>query len=1427
MRWLITLVLLLLVLVGGAWLVAGDRVRSALGIQTPGPQAAPAESFALVDQYLRADRLRGLKITAPGQPTLTLTRAADGSWSQPGNWPLRDAEVASLINTLTGLRSRFAAVPLNGDLAAFGLDRPESRVEVAAEVATDSGTKVVTLWLGRPPAAVGESEFARPTYLRVEDRPEVVRLGPDVFPALSRPPEAYRSRRLITGEERVKLTGGEPPDPTQPVPPTAGRVPLLGDAFASVRVERADGERTAYTLTRTAKTPEPRRDSDRPASEPAISAGRLAAAWVLETEAAGKDGKPARVRDRIDPAKLRTILTAVPDLWVEAFVPVGTATGLDRPERTITVTRADGKSITVLIGGVSRSVSKTEPAPPPMFPGAPPQPPRTTTEEYRYAKLKDNDLVFELRTDKLDDLFADPQGLRDPSLARFETGDVTELTVAVKGQPPVKVTRRKGNKDAEKAEDRQDRWYVGELLAESSKVTELLDQLSRMEARTSEDRVDNPDAAKLKELEIDPEGGTKVTVTAQPRAAEGDTPPPPLTFTFVIGKDDAEKKKLAVRVAGWDRVNFTDDAVLKLIDRPALAYRGRRLFDTAEAKLETVAVAKDGAPAFAVAGKPKPAPEGGFDWALTRPVPADADDAKADQLAGDLSRLEVTEYVDDAPKPEDVEKKYGLAKPRLVVDLGFTGPGAKPRKLEVGAAREGKPEAYARLDGAGSVFAVPNTLVDSLSAGAVALLPLQLWSTTADRVTAVEVRRGGGESYKLTHAGGDWKLSGPFEATASPGELQPLLGAVAAVRADKYDALTPDPAKHGLDKPSLRVSVTYKETKPGEPTVTKTVAVGKETAPGAATRYAKLEGDGPGAVFVLPDPLVKEADKSALGWLDRRLLSLDPAQVTKVQIAGPTPEAGVTLTRAADDKEGWKAESANFALDKPTVDALLFAAARPPVARLAAYGANVKWADFGLEKPEYAVTVTLSGDKPVTHTLKLGKAEPSGERYVRVDDGPAVGVLPARAAEALARGKFDFADRTMFTFDPAQLTAVTRTGKDELEIAQAGLNWEIVKPAKQKADQETIESLADQLGRLRAVKVAAVAPADLDKPFGLKEPAATVALTVGTDKPEKKVLKLGNPVDSAKPDGDRYALVEGTKDGPVVVGVLAGSLAKRLLAEPIKFRDRSLAKFVDADRLTLERGDRKVTFAKMAGTWKVTQPVQADAEQTGLDELVNALAGLRADELAAEKPADLKPFGLDTPEARWTVFEGDKEVLSLLVGSKEKDGPRAHAKLEKGETVALLSPKLTDQLLGEYRKRAVFADLDASQVESVVVSSEGANFILRKDGAGWKDPSKPADPIDAAKVTQTVAALAGLKAERFVADSDAKLALYGLEKPSRVIVATAKGGASKTLQLGGPVGDSGGKKVYAKLPDQPAVFVLSEADTAELTRERAAFVQKK
>src|SRR6185369_1709341 len=128
----------------------------------------------------------------------------------------------------------------------------------------------------------------------------------------------------------------------------------------------------------------------------------------------------------------------------------------------------------------------------------------------------------------------------------------------------------------------------------------------------------------------------------------------------------------------------------------------------------------------------------------------------------------------------------------------------------------------------------------------------------------------------------------------------------------------------------------------------------------------------------------------------------------------------------------------------------------------------------------------------------------------------------------------------------------------------------------------------------------------------------------------------------AAPDG-RFAIAGGDTVF-VLPDTPTDPLATRLLAEPLKFHDRELVKFSDADRVTVAHAGRTATFARIDGTWKMTAPIASEAESVDLDELVQAANKLRADELIADKPADLKPFGLDKPEAELTFFLGDKEL---------------------------------------------------------------------------------------------------------------------------------------------------------------------------------------
>jgi hypothetical protein len=300
-------------------------------------------------------------------------------------------------------------------------------------------------------------------------------------------------------------------------------------------------------------------------------------------------------------------------------------------------------------------------------------------------------------------------------------------------------------------------------------------------------------------------------------------------------------------------------------------------------------------------------------------------------------------------------------------------------------------------------------------------------------------------------------------------------------------------------------------------------------------------------------------------------------------------------------------------------------------------------------------------------------------------------------------------------------------------------------------------------------------------------------------------------------------------DGGQTVFVLPGSLANRLTASPVAFRNRNLARFPEADRVVLERGPRKAVFSKVDGTWKLTDPLEAQAEHAEMEEFLFGKSGvskLQADELVAEKPADLKPYSLEKPEARWHFFAGDKEVMNLAIGGRDKSGQRCYAQLAGGDVVFLLTPALTKRALAEYRTRAIWpVPPDAAMVDVVRFTYPTNPFVLEKNGDTWSVAGKPDVKINTRAVNEMLTALADLKVERYVVDKGADLALYGLDKPHLILEAQTPTG-KRVLHVGRAEGES--KRYYAQAPDKSngEVFVLSEADAAKIVRDLAAFTAK-
>ena len=486
-----------------------------------------------------------------------------------------------------------------------------------------------------------QNRFSRPTYLRVDNRDEMLRLGPGLIAQLDKPQDYYQQRRLFPSERVAR-----DPDAVDRV----DRVDRLNAKELDVR-----GPGASFTLEKQGNE------------------------WLLRDP----------VKDRVDPEKLNVLLGAVPDVWAENFVAKPKADlaeyDLKDPKESIRVVRPSGDAVTLQIGKQSQVKVRKVMRPAPNM-GGPPMPPQEEMvhDEYRYAKLAGNDQVFEILADRLKDVFVPGAGLRDPKLARFKPEDVRRLEI------------RRPDLDLVMVKDK-DKWRIDKPLndeAEAPKISELIDKLAAWQAGGKEvlDKVDP------KTYGLDKPAAT-ISLTVDEEVKDGDKKvKKPREIVFNLGKNEADKAKLFVRVGGWDRVNSVDDSAWKLVERPALAYRGRRILDDSAADIARIDVtgAKEKIDLENVKGE----------WKLTSPIAAPADRSKAGILAEDLSHLEAVEFVAETATPEALDKTYGLTKPAITVKLTFTDAKKPPQVLLAGKSQKAGGDYFAKLESAPAVFTI-------------------------------------------------------------------------------------------------------------------------------------------------------------------------------------------------------------------------------------------------------------------------------------------------------------------------------------------------------------------------------------------------------------------------------------------------------------------------------------------------------------------------------------------------------------------------------------------------------------------------------------------------------------------------------------------------------------------------------------------------
>ncbi|HET7841281.1 MAG TPA: DUF4340 domain-containing protein [Terriglobia bacterium] len=254
----------------------------------------------------------------------------------------------------------------------------------------------------------------------------------------------------------------------------------------------------------------------------------------------------------------------------------------------------------------------------------------------------------------------------------------------------------------------------------------------------------------------------------------------------------------------------------------------------------------------------------------------------------------------------------------------------------------------------------------------------------------------------------------------------------------------------------------------------------------------------------------------------------------------------------------------------------------------------------------------------------------------------------------------------------------------------------------------------------------------------------------------------------------------------------------------------------DGAPVTCVRGE-----GKGAG-WAIVQPEKLPADQSVINSFLSTLTSATVDQEVSAKPADLKPFGLDTPQETVEISASTRpEKYTLLLGDDTPTSDGVYAQLAGNPRVVTLASYLKtslDKKLFDLRdKRAI--TLDTDQLKQIEVISKTSRYTLVKNPEGvWDLVMPPPVRADHYTVDGLVSGLQNLSMRSVVLEKRADLAKYGLTSPSLTLKLTGPS-ATETLTFGSK--EEKGANYYAMNSSLDPVFTLDASAISQFEKQPA------
>jgi Domain of unknown function (DUF4340) len=204
-----------------------------------------------------------------------------------------------------------------------------------------------------------------------------------------------------------------------------------------------------------------------------------------------------------------------------------------------------------------------------------------------------------------------------------------------------------------------------------------------------------------------------------------------------------------------------------------------------------------------------------------------------------------------------------------------------------------------------------------------------------------------------------------------------------------------------------------------------------------------------------------------------------------------------------------------------------------------------------------------------------------------------------------------------------------------------------------------------------------------------------------------------------------------------------------------------------------------------AGSWMLTQPMQARADAFAVDGLLDALTGLQKSR-TLEK-VDRAAVGLDKPRATVRLKSAAGETV-LRLGAEVPTGGELIASV--GDDVYVVADTILTQVdreAGSWRDRQLFRASRDAITRLTLTGPPGGPVVLAQKGGAFQLERPLADRADREVTDDLYADLSGLTAEKFIDDKSLTPAAMGLQPPRAVVDVAFGKGEPMRIEIGGPV----------------------------------------